>query len=159
LLLLRRDVRRRAHGEPGLGHARVPGADRDAEVDEPDVPVSIEKQVRRLDVTVDEPASVHVVDRQGGLAQPAERGLPRGRRRHYALGEALVQELHREVGASVPLAGVVDRDDEAAAPGRGRCGGLAAEPDARGVVPARGLAQDLERDGTLEQPVVHLVDA
>ncbi len=158
--LLRRDVIHRTHHGPteGLGHP-VPGRPvgaRQAHVEDLDHPVLGQDQVGRLDVPVDEPPFV-------GVLQPGRRlghvGHRPGRRDRPAPGQQGVQGdavdvLHDKV-ANVPvLAGVVDADDVRVVQG-GRGPGLAQEPLGRHLgVGLRDRGKDLEGDGATQALVL-----
>ena len=69
--LLGRHVDRRAHELAGDGHARLLEHAREAEVVDAHPPVRREEEVRGLDVVVDDPVFVRVVERLGHLGQPS----------------------------------------------------------------------------------------
>ena len=151
----------------GLGHrvgvAHRPG---DAEVHDLDVAARREHDVAGLDVAVDDPRAVAVVQRRedarGDLQGPLGQDLA-------ALAQDVAQgatghELHDDVGLRDPrtvgghlLAGVVDRDDRGVVE-RGRGLRLAAEPGLERRVAGQVGAQPLDRDDAAQPRVVALAD-
>jgi hypothetical protein len=111
--LLRAHVRRRAQGEPGCGEPRFVGRDGDPEVGQHRVAVLLEQDVLGLDVAVDDPAPVGMLQPGRHPGDDAEGRLDR--QLDLAL-EAVAQGLplhvrHRVVHDAVGHARVEDRED------------------------------------------------
>ena len=116
-------------------------------------------QVPRLDVAVDDPLAVGVLEPGARLDPDLDRRLgaepPLGLQQ---LGDRLALDvLHDDVVAAVVDAGVVDLDDVRVDQLRDR-ERLAAEAGDELVVVGEVLGEDLDRDGALEHPVGGPVD-
>ena len=126
---------------------------REPEVDEPRAAVRLEHDVARLEVAVDEPASVHRVQGRRERDPEGDGLVERERvRRLQTLGQGRPShQLHQEVGQAVDLAQLQDRGEPRVVhPGQRRR--LASEPARRpGPAPC-----DLHRDGAaFARPAVH----
>ena len=166
--LLGREVLRGADHGRGLGHRRRRVADRagDAEVHHLHVAARGEHHVAGLDVAVDDPGAVAVVERGQHAAGDLERPLGQDL---AALAQDVAQRpagdvLHDDVGLGDPgpvggrlLAGVVDRHDRGVVE-RGRRLRLAAEPGLERRVAGQVGAQPLDRDDPAEPGVGALAD-
>ena len=117
-------------------------------------------QVPRLDVAVDDPLAVGVVEPGAGLDADLDGGLgPQASARLQQLRSgAALHVLHDDVVAVLVDAGVVDLDDVRVDQLRDRQR-LAPEAGDELVVVREVLGEDLDRDGALQDPVGRLVDA
>jgi len=125
---------------------------RQAEVDDPGLPVRADDDVARLEVAMDDAAGVGVRDPLRGLPEDVDQRLERERAAADELAQVgPLHVLHAEERDAVDLPAVVDRDDVRVLELRDRLG-LAGEvrrdPD----------AQDLDRHRPLELGVEGLVD-
>ena len=153
--LLGREVARGA--DDGAGPREVARARRlrDAEVGDLDRTFGRDEDVRGLDVAVDDPVAVRVVECGGHLARHAQR-FGDGERAVVvddAAQRGAVDELHDDVGDVVVLARVVGRDDV----GVSELGGgdrLAPEPGPQPVVERQLGVEGLDRDATRQEDVV-----
>ena len=159
--LLGRDVVDGPHQAPVRG-SRLGDALRQPEVREVCVLAAallVEQDVGRLHVAVDEALRVRGVERVGDLRR--DRHGPLRRQRALATQERLevgpVHVPHRDEEPALGLAGLVDRDDVRVVEARGEPGFLQ-HPLAEPVVVRQALAQQLQRDRTLEPRVVRPVD-
>jgi hypothetical protein len=123
--------------------------------------VIVEQQVARLDVAMDDAGLVRGVERAGGLAQPAQRGLvgDRAAGLQAVADGAAAHELHDHEGAAVVLGDVVDRHDVRMRGEPRRGPRLACEAAACAVVLGQVGGEHLDRHGAAEQLVVGLPDA
>ena len=161
--LLGGEVLRRPHDRCGLGHRvrRVGDGAGDAEVHHLHVAGRGEHHVAGLDVAVDDPGAVAVVEGReyaGGdlestlgqdlatFADDVAQGAP-GDVLHHDVGLGDVAAVGRHL-----LAGVVDRHDRRVVEG-GRRLGLTPEPRLEGGVAGEVGAQALDRDGAAEPHV------
>ena len=158
--LLRRGVARGAeHRARGFGPARLGERAGETEVGDADDAVLVEEEVRGLDVAVQDPACVRVLERRrdvatdpGGLRHAEER-LPVEHRPEAA---ALEQLEHHE--RHVVLAPVVDGDDVRMVQ-RGRDLRLGPEPAEERRVLGQRRVQHLDRDATTQPGVLGDVHA
>jgi hypothetical protein len=157
--LLRGHVARRAEDLPvarePLGH----DVEGDPEVRDVGLARGIEDDVRGLDVAVDEPEAVGVVEGEGDLQRELEGlGLGQGSFRLDPAREVLAaDELHRDVEEPFRLADIVDRDDVRVPAEAG--GGLGLAAEALGAGPDRDArVEDLERALPAEARVAGAVD-
>ncbi len=111
--LLRRHVARRADD---VAHHRVLGVvvARDAEVEEPEeARITADDQVGRLDVAMDDPVAMRVLEAARQLVEPldparhGDGGAAADDRRQRVSGDV----LHRHVGPAAVFADGIDRDD------------------------------------------------
>ena len=133
-----------------------------AEVGDPDGPLVVEQQVRRLDVAVDDPLGMGVGQRLGDLdADPRRLAVVEPGRRARRLPAALLQHgvepaagdvLHDVEMPPLLLADAEDRHDVGVVQPSGGPG-LAAEPGQVAV-----LGQELQRHVAVERALVRLAD-
>ena len=110
--LLGREVLRRTHDRPGLGHlARACAGD--PEVGDLHPALAVDEHVVRLDVPVDDPVLVRVPERGEDLARVRDRDRNRARPPGHdeLLEGAALDVLHHDVVRARRNAPVVDRDD------------------------------------------------
>ncbi len=155
--------------ELALGREARPGARfveplRDAEVEDPRRadPVlragRVDDHVLRLQVAVDDPARVRVVDGVRHLREEREEPAHGLRRVVEERAERRpLREVHGDVGAALVLAEVVDADDRGVVELGGGLG-LAEEAPARHVVLEVPREEDLERERPVELGVARAVD-
>ncbi len=161
LRLLGRDVVGRAEHRAGLGHPAL-DVERagDAEVGDLRLAVAVQQDVLRLDVAMDETVAV----REREPARDLDRQLERRRDRQWVrlldqpLEVVAADELEHDELLPTVLAPVDDRDDVRVRED-GRRASLAPEPFDVLRLLQMALVEDLERDRTVEQPVVRPVDA
>ena len=152
--LFRREVRSRAQHRPGLGQcARARHAAGEPEVAELRPFFLVEEDVRRLQVTVDEPSVVELRE----ACRNAVRHALRLRERQRALLQAILerparQPFERQERAGFVLAVVVDPHHVLVREG---CERLPLAPEAAQV---GGRRQDLERNRPVERLVVRAPD-
>jgi hypothetical protein len=144
---------------PGPGQARLLSRSGDPEIDQCDVIVRPHHDVAWLDVSVDHPVAMGVVQGAGKLPEQPHRPIHRQwcRRPDDLAQGAAFQQVHDDVVEIVLLGDVVDQDDVGVAqPGRDHR--LAPEPldDVRLVRQVR--AQDFDGPGLLQRLVHTPVD-
>src|SRR5215467_3627119 len=156
------DLRRLRHR--GLGVAHRPG---DAEVHHLDLAGAGQHDVARLDIAVDDPVAVAVIQGTKYAVGDLEGPL---RQQPAVVAQQVAQRtpvhvLHHDVGdvrpAGVVLTGVIHRDDRGVVQ-RGRRLGLPPEPCLEGLVPGQILAEGLHRNHAVEADItrpVHLSHA
>ncbi len=129
------------------------------EVGDPESAVGVEEQVGRLDVPVDEPAAVGVVEPGGGLEADQDRLLRSEQGPGVVdLAEAAAgQELQHQVRLVVLLAPVVDLEDVGVVEG-GHRSGLGPEPLEEVGVAGQRRVEDLDGHPSVEGDVVGQVD-
>jgi hypothetical protein len=152
--LLRRHVVRRADEVALGGEAGRVDLERDPEVREARLSGRVDEDVRGLDVAVDDPAPVRLVEGEGDLADDRERlGLgERAAPLEDAVDVDAVHELHGDVELALGLADVLDLHEVRVPAEAGDRPGLADEALARGGV--GDLApEDLERAPAPEERV------
>ncbi len=158
--LLGRHVAEGAHDQAGSREPGVGGGDAgDAEVEDLHLPVAQDEDVPRLDVAVDDPVLMGVVepvadlDHQGQLV--LERDLAALADEELEL--LAVEELHDDEEATLVLAQVVD-DDDVRVVEAGAGLGFPVESGLQLVGDLRFARDHLERDEPIEDRVVGLVD-
>ena len=145
-VLLGRHVRRRA-GERAILCDDVVG---EAEVGDRDASAAIDQHVTRLEVAMDEPDGVGGFESASGCDEPPQ-DLRHGRIRSEGLAERdAVDELHRQIHATVDVAGVVDGDHVWIGEPRQRLCLL----NELCAVAEMLVVEDLERDVAIELAVV-----
>ncbi len=139
---------------PGLGRAFGPDNAGDAEVEQSGAIAVVDEDVGRLDVAVDHPELVGVVQRIEHLAGPFDdlRGADDGAPFETALQRFAPHELGHHVQHALVLREAVQAKDVRVIQA-GQDLGLAAESLGGGALDVGVLAQDLDRDLTTE----HLV--
>ena len=154
--LLGRGVAGRAeHRALGLGPGRLGQGPGQAEVGDAEAAVVAEEEVGGLDVAVDEPAAVGVVEAPGGL-EADEEGLRRGEAGaavEHGPEAPAAEVLGDEVGGAAVVAPVVDGEDVGVVQGR-RGLGLGPEATEEGVVVGERLVEHLHGDAALQADVV-----
>ena len=154
-LLGRRVAGGAQHGADGLGPGRLGQGPGQPEVADAQPALVVEEEVGGLDVAVDEPPPVGVVEAPGRL-QPDQQGLGRAQPpapvEHRAQAAA-AQVLADQVRALVLLAPVVDGHDVGVVEG-GRGPGLGAEAPEEGLVVGQGRVQHLDRHPAAQADVV-----
>jgi hypothetical protein len=146
--LLRRDVGDRAHEGLLSGQAaRARGVLGQPEVRQVRVVVAADQDVGRLDVAVDQPVGMGLVERRADLGHQVDRAL--GIERAFVVQQpaqvGAVDVAHRQEDHAVGLAEVEDLDDMGM-PQSGRDLRLAQEAPPHAVVARQAVGQDLERD-------------
>ena len=158
--LLRREVAGRSEHRAGHRQRVHAGCARDPEVGDVDGPVSVEHEVRRLDVTVDDAVAMGGIDRRRRLLEPLER-LP------DLLGpipldpfleRAPAQIFHDDERPPRVLSDVEHRHDVRLSGQPRRCQCLAREAPADVVVARVALGEQLHRDSAAENRIGRAVD-
>ncbi len=130
--LFRREVTGGSEHRSVSRQRREPRGARDAEVGDVQVAFTVDQEIPRLDVPVDDPVRVRVIERLPSLLEPPQRV----RRRLAAvllqplLERGAVDVLHDDVGPLAGLADVVDRHDVRLVGDARRGACLAGEPPA-----------------------------
>ena len=138
--------------------ALVPASPGQAEVGDVGAAVAVDQDVRRLEVAVDDPSPMGVVDGPGDRQDQAGRLAGRDRPVLEPAGQGrAVDVLADEVAGPVDPAGVVDGDDPGV-PEPGAAAGLAEEPLDLARRPRVLRPRDLQRDDPPELPVDRPVD-
>jgi hypothetical protein len=149
-----------ADHEPGLGEPAVSvQLFRDAEVHERGAAArDVEHDVVRLDVAVDQPALVRMLQRLEDRSGDGERPLRgEGAAAEHVTERLALDERHRVVDEPLPLAHEVDGQDvRVLQPGDGAS--LVLEPLQHAGCPRHVGSQDLHGEPTLQLPVPDLVD-
>ena len=159
LRLLRGDVGRRAEEEAGLGLHERTGRLRDAEVHQERTALAVEDDVLGLDVAVDDPAGVAVLERvEEGNRDAGRLSLPKGTPfPHLAREGPPLDELHRVPVDPPGLPEVVDLDDRRVLEGR-RETDLLREAPGEVLVDLVSRSEDLQGLAPLQARVPDLVD-
>ena len=163
LRLLRRHEVGSAEREPGLRHRGARGELGHSEVGDLHGPVRPDHDVGRLDVSVDDAATVGVVERLRRLTEDAQkhRGGLRDARLEDRLERRALDVLHDDVGVFSHLADVVDRYDSRVGKDPGRLGFPSQAPaqllQGR-IIPNLGHADGFDRNRPPDDGVGRRVD-
>src|SRR4029079_1806757 len=112
------------HASAGFGQVHVPHALGDAEVDDLGVAFAINQNVLRLDVAMNQPALVRVVERRSDLADDEDSTVDRKRTlpADQFLQARTADVLHDDVVRVTFLADIVNIDDVGVGEAGGRLG-------------------------------------